>query len=227
MPWPRHYRLAFGGPLFTTAEQWSCSLKLASPALQGGSGVNTEALIDDMAADVRGYLQASGNGWSGAAKCTWVKLNEIGPDGRYVNQATTTARYFEGAQAMAVATGNGYSYPQAALAVTLTSARSRGPLSKGRFFIPAGWYPQSATDPTITTAQATSAATAAKNFLAALNNMAGVDTNGLRVVLVSQGGRGLPEGGLESVTGVSVGRLVDTQQRRRRGFTEMPVKVAL
>jgi hypothetical protein len=226
MPYPQHWRLAFGGSLYGS-EDWSCNLKLGKVGALQGATINPETLIDDCVTDIGNFLKGIYSGLSPAADLRWVKLNEIGPEGRYADPSRTVARYLTGAAIVKNTSSTAAPLPQAALAFTLHSARTRGPLSKGRIFIPTYFSPSSLTEPRIAEGTAASAAGAMAAFVRALNNWPGTDTSGLAVVNVSPGGRGLPDGGMDAVTAVSVGRVIDTQRRRRAAFQEAPQRVAV
>lgn len=223
MPYPAHHRLVFGGPIF--GDQWSCSLRLAYRRDQTGAGaLDEQSGFDDIWSDLRNWYASPGAGAHGASYLTWMKLNAIGPDGKYANQTMTRERVV--AQSAGVKGANFSDIaPQCAIAVTLRSARARGPLSRGRFFLPCG--DRVGADGLITVARADALANSVVSLIRNLNNFPGIDTSTTAVALVSPGGRGLPEGGLEPVTAVEVGRVVDTQRRRRSDLLETPVRVAV
>jgi hypothetical protein len=226
LAYPPHLRLVWGGTIFDR-EEFSCSLRLAPRGLIAAIGTggplpdtpDPEPLLDDMVNDLRTFWTVANNGISTAARVTWVKLNPIGPDGFYANKTRTTERRLSGA-ATFVGTSQAYLPPQCAMAVTLRSARGRGVLSRGRFFVPFG----GSVDGTglAPNAQCLALATGAATLVKNLANQAGLDTTGLAPVLVSPGGRNQPEGGAETITRVEVGRVIDTQRRRRNQFPEGP-----
>lgn len=231
MPYPVHWRVTFGGPFWTT-DEWSCSLRIGKadlnvfqqPTGPGYDNLDGPAALTDVAADVAKFHAASTSLFSNQAKLGFVKFNRIGSDGRYVDQSRTREKRYSPTVSPSTTSAG---IPQVAIAVTLRSDRDRGPLSRGRFFIPTGATPTDAGSPLLSTLGATNLATSVATLIRDLNNWAGLDTNGAGVILVSPGGRGLPDGGSAPVTRVEVGRVFDTQRRRRSSLQEQPVSVTV
>lgn len=227
MPYPTHWRVTFGGS-FWGVEEWSCSLRIADPSQSWTSDLNSanyarlnsQAFVDDVAADVQKFFTSPNSLISNQARLDYVKMNQIGPDGRYVSPSQTMEKRWPSGLASG---GTASGVPQVALAVTLRSDRTRGPLSRGRFFLPTSAAPGGGTDgPRISTLGATNVANQVVTLIRDLNQWPGVDATDAAVCLVSPGGRGLPDGGVEPVIRVEVGRLLDTQRRRRTDLPELP-----
>jgi hypothetical protein len=229
----KHYLLQWSGTLYAQGEIFSNSLRLAPPveALNSVSVENAQSLIDDAVADLRAYWTLA-NHVGAAAVIRQVKLNPIGEDGLYLSKTNSVERILTGttgATAVITPPTSANVPPQIALAVTLHTARQRGPGSKGRFFLPLPTIQgQLGADGRISEANATTYRTAARNFLNALNNWPGLDAGlGPRVVVATPGGRNMPEGDNVPVTHVSVGRVLDTQRKRRNAMLEDAQLVAL
>lgn len=123
---------------------------------------------------------------------------------------------------------------QTALAITLETGRS-GNVGRGRFFLPVPAAAGSTTLGLVTGTAAQTLATSMAAFINDLNTRAIAQqtdaTNPLNVgpVVVASGGsvtKAIPPA-LVPVTGVSVGRVVDTQRRRRNALDEQRVTAAL
>lgn len=216
MAYPEHVLLAFGGSLHGT-EEWTNTLRLQGNANTGISTGDLEDGIDDVVTDLTAFIGTSL--FHQNLKLEWVKLNKIGPDGKYADPNNTVRRDLATPVAGTAAAGHP---PQVALVATLTTDAQRGLASKGRIFL-AGLSSTgfTRTDGLITTTTAADYANGVATLLNNLNNWPGLDafTEGLDVAVVSKGNASNP-GVARKVTGVSVGRVLDTQQRRRRDLVE-------
>jgi len=201
-----HWYLQWGGKL-PGNEQWSCGLRMAHVGEIDAD--NDPAMLAAASAAVRAYHVNGAAFISQAAKLSFVKLNLVGVDGHYVEDTT-----FEVVHADVPGGGPGSTpYPnQVALAVTLTTGFSRGPAHKGRFYLPLPGFVLG-TDGTIAATNAAGLSTATDTFIAALNAM-----NSFSKVAVMSRKAGAPAHRL--VTGNLVGRILDTQRRRRRSLVE-------
>lgn len=154
--------------------------------------------------------------WGAQRVCpTWaaidlVKLNLIGPDGKYVNQGDTVQHEYVTPVPGGV---SGNFPPQAAIAVTLRTAANRGRASRGRFYLPAS-SGDMGTDGRYLTLKSAAIQAAAATFL----NAAEDALPNWRVAVLSNIGAGT----VRPVTGVQVGRVIDTIRSRRRSMPEEP-----
>lgn len=233
MAYKEHLLLQFGGSLYGS-EIWSCGIRVARP-IETGLGDLPETYVDDYVNDIRAFINTTY--FNDQTTLDFVKCNKIGPDGRYMSSTHTVERQLAGttgALAQGRGTGGSYVPPQSSLAVTLHTAKQRGPGSRGRFYVPApvaaasvladGRLPDPASGGSLYANFVGHCVT----FIRNLNNMPLVDPdNAPRVVVATPGGRNMPEGDNIVVTGVSVGRVVDTQRRRRNALEEAPVITAL
>jgi hypothetical protein len=205
MPYPGNFlRLVVGGSLYLV-EDWTWSLSIV-PNFETTPD-NFEAVPQNVIDAVTAFHTATGvTGIN--AKMEYIKLNMIGPDGKYADQTDTRQHDFPSAINGA---GGTNVVPQVALAVSLMTANRRGPAHAGRFYLP---HPAAAIDSTgrIASASATTVATAATTMINALN--AAIPYGDVGVASDVGEGKFLP------CTGVRVGRVLDTIRSRREKFAE-------
>lgn len=144
---------------------------------------------------------------SAAATLDTIKLNEIGTDGRYLNQGDTVMHEFE---TPVPGSSSSRPAPQVALAVTLRTAKRRGRAHAGRFYLPVPSF--NLANGYLAGSQQTSIAAAATTMLNALT----AALPGWVPAVMSDVGVGTQE----PVTHVAVGRVLDTIRSRRNAFTE-------
>lgn len=202
-----HLYLQWGGKL-PGEEQWSCGLRLA---VTDGSGTSLDPtpLLAPAAAAVQTFHSGLGAQISPRAKLSFVKLNYITETGHYGEAST-----FEHVVADVAGGGTDSLTPpnQIACAISLTTAATRGPAHRGRFYIPIPTMPILA-DGRISTGTRDPAKVAATDFIAALNAL---DT-GYKVAVFSRKAGAATH---RLVTGVEVGRVLDTIRRRRNKMVE-------
>lgn len=201
-----HLYLQWGGKL-PGGEQWSCGLRMAGPA--GTAQAAAVAGLAGAAAAVVAYHTAAATFISATALLEEVKLNAIGTSGHYTAPGTNQATYTDRAGG-----GPGAApYPnQIAIAVSLLTANSRGPAHAGRIFLPLPGFVIDGTG-LIATANAVGLATSTDTFIANLNAAVGA----FKVSIFSRKA-GAPAH--NAVLSSKVGRVLDTQRRRRRSLVE-------
>lgn len=171
----------------------------------------TAAVWTDLADSVRDFHGRATSRIESPAVLEMVKIAHIGADGHY----TTDPIFRVYAQAGGVA-ATGPILPQSALAVSLTTER-RGPTGKGRFFLP---MPAVAVDNTdrfrVNVATIEGVRDSAQTLLNDVNNFPGPDPiwDEWEVCVASTKGYN------SKVTGVRVGRIVDTMRSRRNKLAE-------
>ena len=214
----QHLHMVWGGAL-PGGEIWSNSLRLAADHLGDDPiGVWTWQQLDDwlhgeLKDEVRAWHVSVGAHIQMGATLQYVKLNYVNMAGHYVDPNTHEHVYSP------PATGQ-YSGPippnQVALVVSLVTGLERGYAHRGRFYSP---LPAAAVqdDGLISVGIATEVANAAAAFLTAVNDTPGLDnTSSPNVCVMSSRGTGATH----VVTGVEVGRVLDTQRRRRADIPE-------
>jgi hypothetical protein len=164
-----------------------------------------------------------GNGLtiSANAVLTSVKVNRIGPDGRYVDPDT---REYILAPALPGGGSSGM-IPQTSLVVTLRGANERGLAGKGRMYFPpsAAAAPPLATDGRTTPALALQHAYGVRTLMYQLND-AYLATGFAAVAgIASKSGAGAFQG----LSKISVGRVVDTMRSRRNKQLEAPEEITV
>jgi hypothetical protein len=217
-----HLRITFGGPFFTD-EQWQCTIHMAFPPSLAGSeggmiGVATAGLVTADAA-IAAWLAGANNGVHKLALYQWVKCNAV-KDGRYIDQGHTNL-YTRGTPVTPTTfagTDAGNMPPQMALCLsTKTSARSRGPGSHGRIFIPAQHLPLVGSTPRINSTALDSVRDAFKAFLNDLNVWpTGDSADWPYVAHVPMGSTSAYQ-----VSSVSVGDCWDVQRSRSKQLKEV------
>jgi hypothetical protein len=216
-----HLQLTWGGWL-PGNESWSCSIKLAN-------AVN-EAILNDTYLDgidlqdaIDGYLKDAVLAFhtdprtliSGACYLDFAKVALIGRQGLYPPDQNAHEHVF----AHIAGGGSGAIPPnQIALAVSLTTGFTRGAAHRGRFYLPATTTPLVGTTGLISDAAADGVAAAAKAFVEAISDVPGLDTpySPGAVVMSRKSGQARTR----QVTGIAVGKVIDTQRRRRRSLPE-------
>lgn len=203
-----HVYVQWGGKL-PGNEQWSCGLRMRRKT---GTAVTADeaSLLPGVGAALVAFHGRDTTNLGTGAKLSFVKTNVIDVTGHYADSGGTTQAIY------ADVPGGGTSaqvFPhQVALAVTLTTGFSRGPAHKGRFYLPlfnstleaGGVIP------------ATVAAMVSGSVDTLLTDLNAVNTN-YEVAVFS---RKLGAAGNRRVTGNLVGRVLDTQRRRRRSLAE-------
>jgi len=212
-----HLYVQWGGKL-AGGEKWSNGVRMAYTGFEMPAtipaGLMTAASSAIQALHVHTSIQTSNT-----CKLSFIKFARIGVDGHYVpnvpggqvNPQEIVVADLAGANASPQQPN------QIALAVTLATGYTRGPAHKGRFYLPVpNMFP--ATDGLLAASQANGVQDAASIWLTNLN---AADPD-YRVAVFSRKA-GAPIHRL--VTGIHVGRVLDTQRRRRRSLTELYVTV--
>jgi hypothetical protein len=223
----QHVLLTWGGKL-PGGESWSCGLRLCEQVHVPGANTlitQTETkswLYGSLKSAVQAFHTAPTSWIAPACKLSFAKAARIGLDGKYIDQSTDEFVFPDLA-------GGGNAifaiHPQqVALAVSLTTGYSRGLAHRGRFFMPMPVCPITETTGLIDTVTADQVRQSVKTFLEAVADVPGIDApNSLTPSVMSRRGAG----GHRVITGVEIGRALDTQRRRRRGLKENYEAVAL
>lgn len=232
MPFPeQHQYLTIIGDCYGATERWQFGLRLSD------GGVSNQVTAEAVSDDIQRWWQATapyntvvdGFGPSSTHRLTEVKCARIQPDGTYPPTDASYSHFYlppiAGDQ-----TPPAGQLPQGTVCVTLTTAVPRGLASKGRIYLPGSsrYVPQS--DGLITSTNANAIAASIKRLINEINANTEVGN-----VMIYSRGKGVPTydaqhkrveytypnpGASRPVTGVRVGRVVDTQRRRRRSLAE-------
>lgn len=214
-----HVRITWSGTLGSASadgEEWACGI-----AVKPGTALDSLAKLQAMAdAAAANFPQTFGRTRS-VVTLTGVKAAALNSEGRTARMPD--GQYAQGEWVGTTPSGGpaGFLYPpQVSLAVTLDTARG-GIAGTGRMFLPAPHNGALGADGRMTAADQEAAAFQVRDGLRALNTaLAGISA-GAAVALASGGSvtKGLPAAVLP-IIGVRVGRVLDTQRRRRRDLLE-------
>lgn len=218
MAYDREHGLLVWGGTLPGDEIWSNSMRMAETEQIIGSndaaGWDVQELLDHYSTVIKAHHANDSAQINTRAKLTWVKFNRVDINGHYIDPTT-----YEDLFAPISGAASGSSYPnQVTLVVTFTTAVSRGPANKGRIFTPMPASGVDATTGLISTAAANLIAGAYKTFIEALSDVPGVDSDqSPGACVMSKVGSGVRT---HRITGVRVGRVLDTQRRRRNALEE-------
>lgn len=204
MAFSPHLRLTARGTLFG-AEEFSFGINMTAVGFDAAAFADDN--VADLAGDVSAFFSRPETGIRSAAVLTEVKLAAIGEDGRYTRDPAIVAVNVPGGGA-----GGGSYPPQISLAVSLVTDQ-RGPRGKGRFYLPMPNIPLGG-DGRLSLAAVETVRGSAQTFLNDLNNSPGTDLQDRRVCVASTFGSNY------EVTGVRVGRALDTIRSRRGKIDE-------
>lgn len=209
MAYPPHYLLQFGGTVGTgTGEIWSCGIRLVLQNAAPDDFNPGDGYLEDTAAPaLSAWFLRPGSEIGSTARLVYAKCNEIGPDGRYVQDTTNEFFY----PTTITGAGGGAAFPyQATVALSWeTNAADRGPASKGRIFSPAPSVTLAPTTGLFSTAEALTMATSASLLLNSLDDSVSISGQ-VRPHIVSNIG----EGSANEINRVRVDNRVDIQRKR-------------
>lgn len=223
MTYVPHLRVSMAGTL-PGPEIFSMSLSMAFVDVEPWENLlqlePNDTQWDDIVADCVAFFGRAGTGITTDAVLKTVKIARIGANGLYAAPIVERAANQPGGQSQYDALARKPN--QVALAVTLHTDADLGRV-KGRFYLPSPYWGVG-DDGRITSANAESTETSVATLLNDLANEPGIDVLNLKPVVASQGRtrnnvQVLPPGNHE-VTGVSVGRTLDTVRRRRNKVPE-------
>lgn len=213
MAYPNHIYVAIGGRL-GASEQWQTGFRLISDDYADAQEQIDRARdsLDDIEAHVATWWAAMDSELPASCHWDFLKVNAIGPDGRYLDQ-TTNAIYYAIDEAGHVGTATTGPF-QLALCLSLQTAYTRGRASKGRMYLPLRSAPCDPATGQLTTVNADNIATHMATLFTSINDNPGLDVAHTRVAIVSE------YGVFNDVTGVAAGKVPDTQRRRRAQLDE-------
>jgi hypothetical protein len=202
-----HVYLQWGGKL-PGGEAWSCGLRMA--AVTPGNLINDAAFLASAKPIIQAFHTSNSTAIAAAAKLSFLKVNVIKADGHYKFDTTQETTYAD----IAGGGGAAATHPnQITLAVSLLTGFSRGPAHRGRFYYPMPTHTLDANG-LIDATSANNIKTVAQTMVDGLNGI----TSNLDVAVFSRKSGAATH---RVVTACSVGRVMDTQRRRRRKQTEL------
>lgn len=209
----RHTVVQWGGTL-PGGEIWSNSLRFTSHETGSDAGVPDGPQLDGYVAGhlkdaLVAFFQRTTSRIADGTHLTFVKANVVGMDGRYVDANTHEYRL------PIPQSGNisgAYMPNQATVVASLTTGLQRGLAHRGRIYLPGPALILDKTTGRMSTTDAGGIATSVKDLIVAMADTPGIDATGpFRAMVMSNVG----VGATHVITGVSVGRVLDTQRRRR------------
>lgn len=226
MAYRPHIVVQYGGRLGTNSgEIWTNSLRFVTSStdvtdLQGLAEAWGSELSDAVTSIV------SLGGYSSAAHLDWIKANAVDASG---HQPNTSTNVMYAGEDFAATVGTLPAGPyQNALVITFTTQAARGRASRGRVYVPTGSWTDGSDWDKQTGLMSLSNAELYRDrwaaFLTDLDDNPGVDFANLRAAVVSK--LGTDPGNWHAISGVKVGRVIDTQRRRRNALNENYTTVA-
>lgn len=206
MAYAPHTLVAFGGALNEIAsgdEIWECTIRGYSP---GGSKLplsDPAGYMGQIHTALATWFGASTSGMYQGSTLKWLKVNNIGADGKY-SDSTTNVYDYPSPTAGYVATQKAPAFCSVAMA--WTTSRTRPPGAWGRIYPPNPSY--AVVGSAIASADQALVVTAAKNLLGVLRNCSG--SLGFIPVIASKVNATNTE-----ITGVRVSDVYDVQRRRK------------
>jgi hypothetical protein len=213
------YHLTFGGRQMTNAEIWACTVNYV-PEPHVGTGPMLDALGQISLQDIYDAIKplfttAQGDRrYSTAQSLDYVKLAVIDTDGDYAGNAKSYAATTSG-----IAATPGPPPPQLAYVVSLWDGITTGTGHHGRFYMPLPCDTMTVLGPTdgkMSSALVTVLRDTWKTTLHAIQGEISTIAVPVQLAIMSQSG-----GGKHAlVTQIGVGRVVDTQRRRRNALDD-------
>lgn len=201
-----HIYVQWGGKL-PGNDIWSCGFRMRK--ISAGAVDDGSTLISGIATAITAYHQSTQLNLSQAAKLSFVKVNAINTAGHYRSTGSTN----EVILADLPGAVGGAQFPnQVCCAVSLTTGFSRGPAHRGRFYVPLPTY-AIGTDGRIGVTDVNRMSAASAALMTSINT---VNADYEMAVFSRKSGAA----GNRRVTGVLVGRTMDTQRRRRNKVLE-------
>lgn len=218
-----HWLLAFGGSAYGS-EEWQCTLRVAHL----GADVSdvdmierAQAWLPAVATATLAFFANVPYCFTSAHKIGFVKFNAIDENGHYTDTGATNARYYTDG----VGTAIPVQPPQCAYVVSFTTDAMRGKAHAGRMYLPAGGMTTGA-DGRISGAVRDAVRPHVSAFLTGVKDAVAPDPDDLfsddyrGPAILSKIGVGLEPGAARRITGIRLGRVVDTQRRRRANLDE-------
>jgi len=210
MAYAPHVRVQFGGTITNAGEPnevWSCSVNV-TPA----SGFQILAYMDEMAPELLAWFRSVNSHCASNASLDYLKVNAIGPDGKYVDPTTTNVHDYS-------APNSGGEPPiWPSILTVVTSWRTelqRGPGSRGRIYLP-NWTHGSASTIVLSVTDQENYLNAGLALLDVIANTPG-GHHAVPVIASNVNATNTP------ITRVEVGNIVDVQRRRKDAYTEVYV----
>jgi hypothetical protein len=226
-----HYYATIIGDGWQSSERWQFGLRIRSVGLTTPTDMAL-SISDSVESWWRGtapFGAATDYQAVSAVRLTEVKVAHIGLDGLYKPGVDSYSHYYLPPIAGPGTRETG-TVPQDTFCATLTTNKARGLASKGRIFLPPSGIMEPGLDGRVTASTALQVANSVWLLIKEINANEIVDN-----VMIYSKGKGVKVENVEKkryewtyptvgegnpVTGVRVGRVIDTQRRRRRQLVE-------
>lgn len=214
MPVPIHFKFTARGVFTNTPEQWSFGFHMSRETALWSDPSTGAINVGQVTAAFAAFLGGSGAAVSDKVKMTDWRAYQISTDNRMAGNPLVVDTTTGGPQGVAT---NKYP-PQVALCATLV-ANNRGPARFGRFYIPGPTQPLDA-DMRISNNDATNAAQAVTTLLKSVSDAIDLPLTQGSAEGVNVSVRGGPQGTLQVIDHVEMGRALDTIRTRRNALLE-------
>ncbi len=212
MPFPSaHQRIVWFGDGWTQQEEWSTGLRV------NGTVPPTAAQLEALDNAFAPLMNSLNIFVTNSVRYLGVKVAPQDVNGLYGVDGQARERLRE----TPIIGGGQGGLPQATIVATLTTATPRGLANEGRMYLPATGRTAGA-DGRIAEGMANGIRQDIITFIAAVEAV-GIGT----VSIFSKGTPTQPGGAVRDVTGVRIGRVIDTQRRRRNSIAELYVSGAV
>jgi hypothetical protein len=211
MPYLPHWRATTHfslGPAGTPKEEATCTLNFSPGVLDTWSS-SAQSVANDMFTDWSAWMVATDSKVSNHVRLDGLKLYSVGTNGRIDEDPVE-------AEVAAPVAGyvNAGTHPwQVSMVMTLV-AGTRGKGRFGRIYLPPQGFSIDNSG-LVSSSELSGMFNTTKTLLTALSNRPGLDTD-FKLVVAGRTGTGT----LRPVTQVKMGRVADTQRRRRRSLDE-------
>lgn len=205
-----HIAVVFGGALTSEVqpEIWQCTVNVV-PASGDVADFDCDGYLFAIQAPLQTWWEYPGHKNGNTATLSFIKANPIGPSGHYLS--STDSHFYD--YSPPTAGGGAIVHPDILCSVTTwTTAKQRGPGSKGRIYLPNQWG--NSTGMTISAADQANLMSTGKGLLTALQNTAVPAVQVVPVVASGVNATNTP------INGVAAGNILDVQRRRKDALTE-------
>lgn len=189
---------------------WQCSVRGVQVDSPDRPVTDPVAFMNGIATPLATYFASADSQICAYASLDYIKVNNIGADGKYSDKSNTNQHDYS---PIIQGTGtNGHPFTES-FAYSWRTTKARGPGSHGRIYLPNASQ-GAAGSATIAPAVQAVYLTAAQQLLHILNVGDGDTAGMLPVVASNVNATNTP------VTSISIGRVIDSQRRRRNALTE-------
>lgn len=195
-----HLYLTFGGTI-GPYESWQCGVRFLTSTVEGTTD------LQDLYDRTYGFLTDPAINMCQYVRLGWLKIALLDESGRYPDGFEALLYEVVPGQS---GSGQTPMPPQTSLCITLETGATRGRAHRGRIYLPPVTQALGS-DGRLSTTQAEQATLASSSWLDDMTDLMIAPA----VVMSSLG-----TGTTRTITGTSVGRVLDTQRRRRRSAPE-------